>query len=72
MRAAKMDRFVTQKLSWSLINKFPHNSFLWEGIDGSQVLTHFPPGDSYEMSVTVDELVRTVKNNKDKGVWGDG
>ena len=67
MRAAEMDRFVTQKLSWSLVNKFPHNSFLWEGIDGSRVLTHFPPGDSYEMNVKVDEFVRTQKNNKDKG-----
>ena len=69
MRAAEMERFVTQKLSWSLVNKFPHNTFWWEGIDGSRVLTHFPPGDSYEMNVKVDEFIRTVKNNKDKGEY---
>uniref|UniRef100_A0A914RQK5 Glycoside hydrolase family 38 central domain-containing protein n=1 Tax=Parascaris equorum TaxID=6256 RepID=A0A914RQK5_PAREQ len=35
--------FVTQKMSWSLINQFPHHSFRWMGIDGTRVLTHFPP-----------------------------
>lgn len=38
-----MSYFVTQKMSWSLVNKFPHNSFRWIGIDGSEVLAHFPP-----------------------------
>jgi alpha-mannosidase len=38
-----MRRFLTQKLSWSLITKFRHSTFAWEGLDGSQVLTHFPP-----------------------------
>ncbi|KAG7276249.1 hypothetical protein CRUP_018631 [Coryphaenoides rupestris] len=45
----------------------PHNTFFWEGLDGSQVLTHFPPGNSYGMMGKVEELVNTVKNNKDKG-----
>ncbi|MCL4145791.1 UNVERIFIED_CONTAM: hypothetical protein GTU68_026852, partial [Idotea baltica] len=44
--------FLTQKLSWSLVNKFPNHTFNWEGIDGSSILAHFPPGDSYEMNVT--------------------
>ena len=46
-----LTRFLTQKLSWSLVNKFPHHSFTWEGIDGSTVLAHFPPGDSYTMGL---------------------
>ena len=33
--------FMTQKISWSQFNKFPHNTFWWEGIDGTQVLAHF-------------------------------
>jgi len=28
-------------------NKFPHHTFFWEGLDGSRVLTHFPPADTY-------------------------
>lgn len=33
-----------------------HNTFFWEGIDGSRVLTHFPPGNSYEMKGKVEEV----------------
>uniref|UniRef100_A0A8C3LKI4 Alpha-mannosidase 2C1 n=1 Tax=Chrysolophus pictus TaxID=9089 RepID=A0A8C3LKI4_CHRPC len=60
-------RFLTQKLSWNLVNTFPHHTFFWEGIDGSRVLTHFPPGDSYGMHGRVEEMLKTVKNNRDKG-----
>ncbi|XP_006817807.1 alpha-mannosidase 2C1-like [Saccoglossus kowalevskii] len=56
MKGAGIERFVTQKLSWSLVNKFPHNTFVWEGLDGSQVLTHFPPGDCYTMKATVEDV----------------
>ncbi|KAM3869694.1 alpha-mannosidase 2C1 [Diretmus argenteus] len=67
MQGSGISHFLTQKLSWNLVNVFPHNTFFWEGLDGSQVLTHFPPGNSYEMKGKVEELVNTVKNNKDKG-----
>ncbi|XP_035191627.1 alpha-mannosidase 2C1 isoform X3 [Oxyura jamaicensis] len=67
MRGCGIGRFLTQKLSWNLVNAFPHHTFFWEGIDGSRVLTHFPPGDSYGMLGRVEEMLKTVKNNKDKG-----
>ncbi|XP_055984737.1 alpha-mannosidase 2C1 isoform X3 [Sorex fumeus] len=59
--------FLTQKLSWNLVNAFPHHTFLWEGLDGSRVLAHFPPGDSYGMQGSVEEVLKTVTNNRDKG-----
>lgn len=52
IRQAEMKYFLTQKLSWNLVNKFPHSSFWWEGLDGSQVLAHFPPADTYNAQVT--------------------
>uniref|UniRef100_A0A4W6DI09 Alpha-mannosidase 2C1 n=1 Tax=Lates calcarifer TaxID=8187 RepID=A0A4W6DI09_LATCA len=67
MQSCGISNFLTQKLSWNLVNTFPHNTFFWEGLDGSKVLTHFPPGNSYEMKGKIEDLVRTVKNNKDKG-----
>lgn len=67
MQGSGISNFLTQKLSWNLVNTFPHNTFFWEGIDGSKVLTHFPPGNSYEMKGKVEDLIKTVKNNKDKG-----
>ena len=47
MRGAGIDRFLTQKLSWNRFNPPPHHTFTWQGIDGSQVLAHFPPADTY-------------------------
>jgi len=32
--------FYTTKMTWSAVTKFPHNSFVWQGADGSEVLTH--------------------------------
>lgn len=33
--------FMTTKLSWNQFNQIPYDSFYWQGIDGSRVLTHF-------------------------------
>ena len=47
LKKSGVDYMMTQKLSWSEYNRHPHHSFLWEGIDGSAVLTHMPPEDTY-------------------------
>jgi alpha-mannosidase len=38
---------MTIKLSWNEHNRFPYRSFLWRGIDGSEVMVHMPPDDTY-------------------------
>jgi len=35
------EAFVTQKLLWNDRNKFPHQIFWWEGVDGSRIFTYF-------------------------------
>eukprot|EP00117_Sycon_ciliatum_P016137 scpid24513/ scgid1061/ Alpha-mannosidase 2C1; Alpha mannosidase 6A8B; Alpha-D-mannoside mannohydrolase; Mannosidase alpha class 2C member 1 len=67
MTSAGMKYFLTQKISWNLINKFPHHSFKWQGLDGTQVITHFPPANTYGCEVTIDEVLKTVTNLEDKG-----
>jgi alpha-mannosidase len=73
--------FLTQKLSWNQINKFPHSTFWWEGIDGSQVFTHFPPVDTYNSSLSGEELARASRQFAEHAVasrslvpfgYGDG
>ncbi len=56
MLQAGCDTFLTQKISWSQFNKFPYHTFWWRGIDGSEVLTHFPPEDTYNASVLPEQL----------------
>ncbi|MFC7340346.1 alpha-mannosidase [Saccharopolyspora griseoalba] len=59
--------FLTQKLSWNQTNRFPHHTFHWEGIDGTRVLTHFPPADTYNAEVTGAELARAQNNFREAG-----
>ncbi|MEM8745599.1 MAG: glycoside hydrolase family 38 C-terminal domain-containing protein, partial [Actinomycetota bacterium] len=63
--AGGMTRFVTQKLSWNKQNRFPHHTFWWEGLDGTCVLTHFPPVDTYNAEITPDEVVGSVERFRD-------
>ena len=40
MKKSGVDYFMTTKLAWNQINKIPNDTFMWRGIDGSEVLTH--------------------------------
>jgi alpha-mannosidase len=65
MRGAGIDRFLTQKLSWNAFNKPKHHTFRWQGIDGSSVLTHFPPSDTYNGEADIAEIRRSAADFHD-------
>jgi alpha-mannosidase len=65
LRGAGIDRFLTQKLSWNQFTEPPHHTFRWEGIDGSAVLVHMPPADTYNAEVEVAELRASAARFKD-------
>jgi len=60
--------FLTQKISWNTVNRFPHHTFWWEGIDGTRVFTHFPPVDTYNSTLRGAELARAARQFREKGV----
>ncbi len=50
IKQAGMDYFFTIKLGWNQYNRIPYDSFWWQGLDGTRVLTHFstaPENSSY-------------------------
>ncbi|MBI1337316.1 MAG: hypothetical protein GC164_10185 [Phycisphaera sp.] len=63
MRQADIERFLTQKLSWNAINKPENHTFLWRGIDGSEVVTHFPPANTYNAMTGVGNEVQELRAN---------
>ena len=65
LRGAGITRFLTQKLSWNRFNRPEHHTLVWQGDDGSEVLAHYPPADSYNSNATVSELLKTVREYKD-------
>ncbi len=68
--AAGCANFVTQKLSWNKQNRMPHHTFWWDGIDGTRVLTHFPPVDTYNAEMRPDQLIHAAANFSDKA-WSN-
>ncbi len=62
IRKCRCEYFLTQKISWNQINKFPHNTFIWRGVDGSEVLTHFPPEDNYNSFLMPKTLISAQNN----------
>ncbi len=41
IKQAGMEYFFTIKIGWSQYNRLPYDSFWWQGLDGTKVLTHF-------------------------------
>ncbi|MBN1492153.1 MAG: alpha-mannosidase, partial [Phycisphaerae bacterium] len=83
MRLAGVDGFVTQKLNWNQTNRFPHHTFRWRGLDGTETLSHFPVGTYNAM--TTDAPIAEIKDSWDRYEqkaelldpvlpfgWGDG
>ena len=63
-RLAGMTRFLTQKLSWNNINKFPHTTFNWVALDGSQVICHMPPSETYTAEANWGDVKRSITHHK--------
>ncbi|WP_158289663.1 alpha-mannosidase [Paenibacillus flagellatus] len=41
VRKSGIERLLTSKTSRSSFNRFPYDTFVWRGIDGTELLTHF-------------------------------
>ncbi|KXX75907.1 Alpha-mannosidase [Madurella mycetomatis] len=63
-RLAGMTRFLTQKLSWNNINRFPHTTFNWVALDGSQVICHMPPAETYTAEAHFGDVKRSMSQHK--------
>lgn len=80
---AGIENFFTIKVTWSEVNTFPYDLFLWEGIDGSRVLAHTfnNPENGYNSTIEPAATYHTWKNFSGKRIhdqtllsvgWGDG
>ncbi len=65
LKKSGIEFFLTQKISWNQFNKFPHNTFFWQGIDGTKIWSHFPPADTYNASGDPAELSKHLTQHRD-------
>ena len=66
MAKSGLKYFLTQKLSWNQFNEFPHHTFIWKGLDGSEVLTHFPPENTYNSQLNTEYINPGRDNFKER------
>jgi alpha-mannosidase len=76
-REAGLKYFFTIKLGWSQYNRLPYDSFWWQGLDGTRVLTHFGTtqergssfASTYNAKASPYGVLRTWTNFQQKD-WG--
>jgi alpha-mannosidase len=70
MQQAGIRYFFTAKLSWNQYTRYPYDTFWWEGLDGSRVLTHLATTpetmwsssksySSYNAALTPEDMLAT-------------
>lgn len=48
LKLCNIDYFMTTKISWNEYNKMPYDTFMWQGIDGTEILSYFITTIDYE------------------------
>ncbi|RAU91692.1 alpha-mannosidase [Paenibacillus sp. YN15] len=41
LKKSGIEMFMTTKISWNQYNRMPHDTFLWRGMDGTEIPAHF-------------------------------
>lgn len=68
MKLAGVPYFLTQKMSWNTVNKFPYHTFKWQSPDGSEVFAHMLPDDTYNGPVKGTRLKFGERNYQERAI----
>jgi len=79
IKLAGLKYFMTIKIGWSQYNRLPYDTFMWQGIDGTQVLTHFSTvkevgseyASTYNSMANAKEVLGTWQNFQQKELQRD-
>jgi alpha-mannosidase len=75
IKEAGLDYFFTIKIGWNQYNRLPFDSFWWQGLDGTRVLTHFSTtnnpeskhASTYNSDASPGQILGTWMNFQNKG-----
>ena len=62
LKKSGIDYFVTSKISWNDTNMFPYDTFMWQGIDGSEIFTSFITTQEYNKGENINNETTYVGN----------
>ena len=72
LAGCEIDYFVTSKINWNDTTRFPYDTFLWRGIDGTGVKTHYITSrlNGYNGKVSPAEIFDAWRQVQHKDVQG--
>ena len=65
MKKSGVEYFLTTKLSWNDMNRFPYETFTWRGIDGSTVPVHFTTIATWADEESITKRLTDIHNKRD-------
>ncbi len=79
IKQAGLKYFMTIKIGWNQYNRLPYDTFMWQGIDGTQILTHFSTvkelgssyASTYNSMANPEEALGTWNNFQQKELHTD-
>jgi len=79
IKQAGLKYFMTIKIGWSQYNRLPYDTFMWQGLDGTQILTHFstvkefgsPFASTYNSMANAKESLGAWQNFQQKELQRD-
>jgi alpha-mannosidase len=79
IKLAGLKYFMTIKIGWNQFNRLPYDTFLWQGLDGTRILTHFSTvkesggshTSTYNSLANPDEALGTWRNFQQKELQKD-
>ena len=79
IQQAGLKYFMTIKIGWSQYNRLPYDTFLWQGLDGTRILTHFstvteigsPYASTYNSMANPAEVLGAWQNFQQKELHHD-
>ena len=64
LKKCGIDSFFTSKINWNETDKFPHDTFIWRGIDGTEIFAVF--AKNYVNFVTANDIKGLMGYHLDK------
>lgn len=62
LKKAGIPYFMTTKIAWNQYNQLPNDTFMWKGIDGSQVFVFMPTTCDYEKNMGLNISFSDTRN----------
>ena len=72
LKKSGVNRFVTSKISWNETNTMPYDTFMWEGIDGTEIFSYFLTAQNHEQYKNHENYTKyngTITPEMNLGTW---